>query len=62
MKKLHPFYVIGTFGMIILSVLHIAMAFSIKSASVHTTFFTLYPVFLSFLALGFGLTLKKQRT
>lgn len=60
MKKFHPFFAIGTIGMIILALLHIGLALLIGS-SVHATFYVLYPVFVSFLGLGFALTLKQQQ-
>ncbi|MXN92976.1 hypothetical protein GR160_17255 [Flavobacterium sp. Sd200] len=52
MKNLNPFFTIGTVGMIVISLLHIAFAL-ILSLPVHTVFFALYPVFAAFMALGF---------
>lgn len=52
MKNLNPFFTIGTVGMIVISLLHIALAL-VLNLSVHTVFFTLYPVFLAFLVIGF---------
>jgi hypothetical protein len=52
MKNLNPFFTIGTVGMIVISTLHIALAL-IFSLPVHSIFFTLYPVFAAFMAIGF---------
>jgi len=60
MKNLNPFFTIGTVGMIVISILHIAFAL-ILNLPVHTVFFTLYPVFLSFMALGFMQIKKNQK-
>lgn len=61
MKKFHPFFVIGTVGTIVISLLHILFALGLSSRSVHSSFFAIYPVFIAFLMLGFFLTLKKQK-
>jgi hypothetical protein len=62
MKKFHPFFTIGTVGMILIAGLHIFLALGLSMTSVHHTFFVLYPVFLSFLIPGVILTIKKQQT
>jgi hypothetical protein len=51
MKNLNPFFTIGTVGMIVISVLHIALAF-ILNLPVHNVFFSVYPVFIAFMAIG----------
>lgn len=61
MKKLHPFFSIGTIGMIIIAVLHMFLAMVLSLTNVHNTFFVLYPTFLSFLILGVVLTIKSQK-
>jgi len=61
MKKFHPFFTIGTVGMIVISILHIFLALGLSLTSVHSIFFVIYPVFIAFLLIGFGLTLKKQK-
>lgn len=61
MKTFHPFFVIGTVGIIVISLLHIFLALGLSITSAHSTFFVLYPMFTTFLAIGFGLTLKKQK-
>lgn len=61
MKKIHPFYFIGTLGIIISAFLHIFLALGLSIASVHTSFFILYAMFSSFLIIGMGLTLQKQK-
>jgi len=61
MKKFHPFFTIGTVGMIVISILHIFLALGLSLTSVHSFFFVIYPVFIAFLLIGFGLTLKKQK-
>lgn len=61
MKKFHPFFSIGTLGMIVVAFLHILLALGFSLTGVHTSFFALYPVFLSFLVIGFALTIKKKK-
>ncbi|MEO6681198.1 MAG: hypothetical protein ABIN48_00090 [Ginsengibacter sp.] len=60
MKNFHPFFTIGTVGMIVLACLHIFMALALSMTS-HATFFVMYSIFLTFLILGVGLTIKKQK-
>lgn len=62
MKKFHPFFSIGTIGMIVLAFLHIFLTVGLSLNGVHSSFFVMYPVFLSFLMIGFALTLKKKKT
>lgn len=61
MKKFHPFFVIGTVGMIVTASLHMFLALGLSVLSAHASFLVIYPIFVGFLAVGFGLTLKKQR-
>ena len=61
MKKFHPFFSIGTVGMIIVASLHVFLALGLSLTSVHSSFFSLYPIFLTFLVLGLGLTIKKEK-
>lgn len=61
MKKFHPFFTIGTVGIIVTSILHMFLAWGLAVSSAHSTFFIIYPIFIAFLAIGFGLTLKKQK-
>lgn len=60
MRKFHPFFPIGTVGMIVIASLHLFLALGLSLISIHAVFFTLYPVFLTFLILGVILTVKKQ--
>jgi hypothetical protein len=62
MKITNPFFAIGTFGMIITAALHIVFAVIIAKSSVHSAFIVLYPVFMSFLVIGFGQILKSHKT
>ncbi|SFS54903.1 hypothetical protein [Sphingobacterium wenxiniae] len=62
MKKFHPFFTIGTVGMIVTACLHMFLALSLSLISTHAVFFTLYPAFLTFMILGVVLTVKKQKT
>ncbi len=59
MKKFHPFFIIGTVGMIITSTLHMFLTLGLSVSSAHSSFYVIYPLFIAFLAIGFGLTLKK---
>lgn len=61
MRKFHPFFVIGTVGIIVVSLLHIFMALGLSLTSLHSPFYILYSNFAAFLAIGFALTLKKQK-
>lgn len=61
MRKLHPFFIIGTVGMIITSSLHIFLTLGLSISSAHSSFYIIYPTFIAFLAIGSGLTLKNQR-
>lgn len=62
MKNFHPFFIIGTVGMIVTSVLHIFLSLALSITEAHSTFFVIYPTFLAFLIIGLGMTLKKQTT
>lgn len=60
MKNLSPFFTIGTVGMIVISILHIAFALFLN-LPVHSVFFTLYPVFIAFMAIGAVQNNKNQK-
>ncbi|MCK0125147.1 hypothetical protein MWU76_12125 [Gelidibacter sp. F2691] len=62
MKKFHPFFYIGTVGMMVIACLHMVLALGLALTSVHSTFFVLYIVFLTFLILGVVLTHKNETT
>lgn len=62
MKKFHPFFTIGTIGMILTACFHMFLALGLSLTSIYSTFFTLYPVFLTFIILGVVFTVKKQKT
>lgn len=53
---------LGTIGMIITGLLHIFLAFGLSLNAVHTSFFSMYPVFFAFLVIGVGLTVKNQKS
>jgi hypothetical protein len=59
MKHIHPFFIIGTVGMIVTAMLHMGLSWGLSLTSAHTTFFIIYPTCIAFLAIG--LTLKKQK-
>lgn len=61
MKKIHPFFTIGTVGIIVTACLHLFLALGLSLTSIHSVFFTVYPVFLAFLILGVVLTVEKQK-
>lgn len=61
MKKFHPFFIIGTVVMIVTAILHIFLALVLSVSSAHSSFYVIYPTFIAFLAIGFGLTLKNQK-
>lgn len=62
MKKFHPFFTIGTVGMIVTALLHIFLALGLSVTTAHTSFFVIYPMFLAMLFIGFGLTLKQIKS
>lgn len=47
--------------MIVTSLLHMFLALGLSVTSAHTAFYTIYPTFAAFLAIGFGLTLKTKK-
>lgn len=61
MKNFHPFFTIGTVGMIVTAIFHMFMALTLSITSSHTAFFSMYPVFLTFLVIGIALTIKQQK-
>lgn len=60
MKNLNPFFTIGTVGMIVTAILHIAFAL-VLNLPIHTVFITLYPVFAVFMAIGFTQIKNKNK-
>ncbi len=52
MHKFPPFYVIGTVGMIVTAGLHVLITLVLGQSGAHPVFFSLYPVFIAFLAIG----------
>lgn len=61
MKKFHPFFIIGTVGMIVTSFLHMFLALGLSITSAHSVFLAIYPSFIAFMVIGIALTLKKQK-
>ncbi len=61
MRKFHPFFIIGAFGIIVTAILHIFLALGLSVVSSHSIFFAIYPTFIAFLAIGAGLIYKKQK-
>jgi len=53
---------LGTVGMIITGLLPIFLTFGFSLNGVHTSFFSIYPVFFAFLVIGVGLTVKNQKS
>lgn len=62
MKKFHPFFTIGTVGTILIASLHMFLSLGLSLTSIHSTFFVLYSIFLTFLILGVVFTVKNQKT
>lgn len=61
MKNFHPFFSIGTIGMVAAACLHIFLAWGLSLTDVHTSFMILYPLFTGFLMMGVALTVKAQK-
>jgi hypothetical protein len=62
MKKINPYFTIGTVGIIVTALLHIFMTIYIPGPDLHIAFIILYPVSIAFLAIGFWKILKEQKT
>ena len=62
MKKINPYFTIGTIGIIVTALLHIFMTIYIPGPDLHIAFIILYTVFIVLLAIGFGKILKEQNT
>jgi hypothetical protein len=56
MKNVLVFFIIGTVGMLVIAILQMGMA-----TAFHVAFFALFPMFISFLAIG-SKGLSKQRS
>ncbi|MCC8409933.1 hypothetical protein LJ707_13425 [Mucilaginibacter sp. UR6-1] len=61
MKALNPFFIIGTVGVIVTAIFHVVIALVLSIPAAHTTFFVLYPMFISFLAIGAGQIIKHDK-
>ncbi|MFD2919850.1 hypothetical protein ACFS6H_09045 [Terrimonas rubra] len=61
MRKFHPFFTIGTVGMMLTAILHIMLSFSFSLTATNKIFGLIYPTFMAFLIIGIGLTVKKQK-
>ena len=61
MKKFHPFFTIGTLGMIVIALLHIFLALALEIYSANNAFFSIYPVFLTFIILGVAFTINDEK-
>lgn len=61
MRKFHPFFIIGTFGIIVTALVHMFLALGLSVVSSHSVFFAIYPTFIAFLTIGVWLTFKKQK-
>jgi len=53
MKNLNPYFTIGTVGMIVVSIVHIALALIFKIPLLNTLIYILYPVAAAFMAIGY---------
>jgi hypothetical protein len=62
MKRFHPFFTIGTIGIILIACLDMFLSLGLSLTSSHSAFFVMCPVFLSFLILGVVFTVKNQKT
>ena len=60
MNQINPFFLTGTFGMLITSVLHILMAAITSEEAASDSFWVLYPVFAGFLVAGTVIMMKRK--
>ncbi|PJJ83623.1 hypothetical protein [Mucilaginibacter auburnensis] len=61
MKKMNPFFAIGTTGFVVIATLHIIMALVLNMPAVHPVFMALYPAFAIFLILGTAQIINGQK-
>jgi hypothetical protein len=61
MDRLPSFFVIGTVGMIVTAGLHVLIALVLGQYGAHPVFFSIYPVFMGFLAVGTAQVLAPVR-
>ncbi len=61
MKKMNPFFAIGTTGFVVTAALHIIMALVMNMPSVHPVFMALYPAFATFLIMGTVQIINNQK-
>lgn len=52
MKKMNPFFVIGSVGIALTAMLHMVFALILAMPFVHNTFWVLYPSFFAFMVIG----------
>ena len=62
MKKLNPFFIIGTTGFVVTAALHIFMALVINMPAVHPVFLAMYPAFAAFLTIGTMQIINSQKS
>lgn len=60
MNQINPFFLIGTIGMLITSILHIFMAVITSEEAASNSFWVLYPVFAGFLIAGTIVMMKRK--
>lgn len=59
MKRLPAFFLIGSAGMVVNAVLHVAMTLGLGMSGSHSAFLGIYPVFIAFLAIGTAQLLRQ---
>lgn len=60
MKKIHPFYVIGSLGFAVTGLLHIVISLATSNATL-AAWVPLYLASLSFMCIGFLLTIRQAK-
>ena len=61
MKNLNLLYTIGAIGMVVTATLQMMFSTMLARPLIHPTFFALYPIFITFLAIGHFRILKTQK-
>lgn len=61
MHKINPFFLTGTIGMLLTSMLHIFMAAVTSEEAASSTFWMLYPLFCGFLIAGTMIMMKRKQ-
>lgn len=60
MRRINPFFLTGTIGMLFTSMAHILMAAFTSEEAAASSFWVMYPVFAGFLVAGTAIMMKRK--